>query len=87
MNPGDNPSPDQIEAALLEMIVGNLLETPPGFGADDDLFAAGLDSMAIMQLLVMVEDRFGAAIPPEEMTTEKFGTIKTIVPLVQKYAT
>ncbi len=78
-------TPETIEAALLEMIANNLLETPPDFSIESDLFAAGLDSMAIMQLLVMIEDGFGVAIPPEEMTTENFGTIKAITALVLQY--
>ncbi len=78
-------TPEAIESALCEMIAENLLETPPDFDAQSDLFAAGLDSMAIMQLLVMIEDRFGVAIPPEEMTTENFSTIKSITPVVLQY--
>ena len=42
-----------------------MLQTPPGFGTESDLFAAGLDSMAIMQLLLLLEERFGVSLPVE----------------------
>ena len=44
------PTPDQIR----ELIDGQLIEFSPGFGNEDDLFEAGLDSMAIMQLLLLM---------------------------------
>ena len=42
--------------------------------ADSDLFALGLDSLAMMQLLLHLERRFALSIPPAEMTRDRFMT-------------
>lgn len=42
--------------------------------ADSDLFALGLDSLAMMQLLLHLERRFALSIPPAKMTREHFVT-------------
>ena len=41
-----------------------VLELDWDFPEDGDLFEAGLDSMAVMQLVVAVEDRFGIELGP-----------------------
>ena len=35
---------------------------------------AGLDSMATMQLLLLIEDRFGIWLPEEDLTRENFAS-------------
>lgn len=42
--------------------------------ADSDLFALGLDSLAMMQLLLHLERRFALSIPPAEITRDRFMT-------------
>lgn len=65
--------------ALLER---HVLELPVDFPQDGDLFEAGLDSMAIMQLLLHLEEDFGAKIPMGEVTAENFSTTAAIARLV-----
>jgi len=50
---------------------------------DTDLFAAGLDSMAIMQLLIGIEMRLGKAIPVREVTRENFKSPHAILSLLE----
>ena len=38
----------------------------------------GLDSMAMMQLLLLIEERFGLTINPAEMTRERFATASAL---------
>lgn len=77
--PADPPvTPVQIR----ELIDGQLIELDPGFGPDEDLFEAGLDSMAIMQLLLMIEESFGPVIPMGEVTRENFHSTSAIARLV-----
>jgi len=73
-----SPTPDQIR----ELIDGQLIELSSGFGAEDDLFEAGLDSMAIMQLLLLIEENFGVGIPMGEVTRDNFHTTMAIARLV-----
>lgn len=49
---------------------------------DTDLFAAGLDSLAIMQLLIGIETRLGNAIPVREVTRENFHSPRAILSLL-----
>lgn len=77
------PSSD-LEKRLLELISGSLLATGPDFHANSDLFALGLDSMAIMQLLLLVEEEFGAAIPAESVSREHFSTVRSLARLIRQ---
>ena len=71
--------PTRLEQELLELVRDHLLD---GIGADFDVLAslpeAGLDSMAIMQLLLLVEDRFGIWLPEEDLTRENFACIRSL---------
>lgn len=78
MASASSPTPDSIR----DLIDGQLIELAPGFGAEDDLFEAGLDSMAIMQLLLLIEENFGVEIPMGEVTRDNFHTTAAISRLV-----
>ena len=49
-----------------------ILTLKDDFGGEDDLFLAGLDSMAVMQLLVALEERFGVGFAAADVTRERF---------------
>ena len=64
---------DITPAAVLHLIVEQqIIETPASLAPDTDLFALGLDSMAMMQLLLHIEDRFGISVGAGEMTRDRF---------------
>ncbi|TLD69079.1 hypothetical protein FEM03_19625 [Phragmitibacter flavus] len=73
-----------VEAKLLQMIGSDLLQTSAGFGRDTDLFQVGLDSMAIMQLLLLVEEEFGVVIPVESVSRENFKTTRAVAALIRE---
>lgn len=51
-------------------------------GSDDDLFAMGLmDSMKIMELLPLLEERYDLTIPPEAITMRNFSSLRALVDL------
>ena len=58
-----------------------VLELEWDFPEDGDLFSAGLDSMAVMQLVAAVEDRFGVELAPEDLTREHLATPVTLARL------
>jgi acyl carrier protein len=70
------------EAKLLSIISSDILEIGPEFAVTDDLFAAGLDSMSIMRLLIQVETAFGSRIPVAQVSRENFSTVSKIVALI-----
>lgn len=68
---------------VLEMLrQEELVDLPPGAGPLTDLFAAGLDSMAVMQLIVVVEERWGVVLGPADVGRENLGTAAAIAELV-----
>ncbi|MFO1483610.1 MAG: acyl carrier protein [Verrucomicrobiaceae bacterium] len=64
-------SPDSVIELLL---AEHILEPQEPIAPDTDLFSMGLDSMAMMQLLLQIEERFQLTIQPVEMTRERFAT-------------
>ncbi len=54
--------------------------------AESDLFAHGLDSIALMQLLLQIEQRFGLAIAPADITKAKFASPAAIAAFLTEYA-
>ncbi len=66
------------EIRLLELIRRELLETDDEFGIDDDLFAAGLDSMAIMQLLLLLEMEFALKLDDRLIQRATFSTVRIL---------
>jgi len=62
-------------AAVIELLTAeHILEPQEALTPDTDLFSMGLDSMAMMQLLLLIEERFHLSINPAEMTRERFAT-------------
>ncbi|MCW1914446.1 phosphopantetheine-binding protein [Luteolibacter sp. GHJ8] len=71
-----------MEDDLIELIRTEILDTPETLTPQSDLFAAGLDSMGIMQLLLAIEDRFGVAIDPADLSRDNFSSVAKIAALV-----
>ena len=90
MNPHPTPSeaiaslPEvaQVAERLLDRIRSELLDLDAAFGVDSDLFHAGLDSMAIMQVILIVEEEFGAKLPDGSIKREVFATVRRIAEAV-----
>ena len=75
-------------AAILDLIVEQqIVESSEPLTPTTDLFGLGLDSMAMMQLLLHLEDRFGVEVTPAEMTRDRFQTATALAGfLVEKTA-
>lgn len=77
-------TPDPLEPKLVTMISERLLETQPGFDADSNLYEAGLDSMALMQLLIIVEEEYGVSIPEGDLTKQNFSTTRHLAQIIRE---
>jgi acyl carrier protein len=60
----------ELTQLILETLRDELLEVDASFGADTDLIGAGLDSLALTQLLLTVEERTGLWFDESELTPE-----------------
>ena len=80
------PARETLEQQLITLISERLLETQAGFGADSDLYEHGLDSMAIMQLLVLLEEEYGVSIPERALTRKNFSSVRQLAGLLGDHA-
>ena len=82
------PIPDlaTLEQQCVALVSERLLEVQPGFGLESNLYDNGLDSMAIMQLLLLVEEEYGVAIPDCALTRQNFQTVRQVAQLIHEHA-
>lgn len=64
-------TPDAIISLLQEH---EILGGDDAIHAESDLFALGLDSLAMMQLILHLERRFNLSLPAAEVTRERFSS-------------
>jgi acyl carrier protein len=68
-------SPSAVLALIQEQ---HIVEAEEPLTTDSDLFAWGLDSLAMMQLLLHLEQQFGRRLSPEGLTRDHFTTATTL---------
>lgn len=73
-----------LESALLGLVREKLFDGGQVLTESTDLFAAGLDSMGIMQLMILVEERFGVRIPESAVTRENFATVANLSAMIRR---
>lgn len=79
--------PDDLEGHMLALIREKLLETGGEMTPASDLFAAGLDSMGIMQMMIAIEERYGLRIPEGEVTKQNFSNVSNLSALIRRCQT
>lgn len=75
------------ENELAAMIFGSVVQECEGQGPETDLFEAGLDSMGMMQLIILLEENFGVPIPASEVTRANFSSIRALSQLMMRLST
>jgi acyl carrier protein len=78
------PALENLDQQLVTLVSERLLETQPGFGPESDLYEAGLDSMALMQLLILVEEEYGVSIPESALTKQNFSTVRHLSQIIRE---
>ena len=73
-----------IQAAIGDHITSQILLRTEPLGPDEDLFDAGFDSMSLTRVLVFVEDRFGVAIPDQDVVLDELSTVEKWARFVQE---
>ena len=72
---------------LRELISEQLFPLPASFGDESDLYLEGLDSMALMQLILLLEESFGIRLEPADLGRENFQSLRAIEDLIRKKQT
>jgi len=72
------------EGAIREILAthGRLNRSAAEVRSDADLFAVGLDSQAVVNVMLAIEERFDFEFPEDRLNRETFTTIGSIVQVV-----
>jgi acyl carrier protein len=78
---------DELKAKLKELLITGLRlqdVTPGGIDDDEPIFVEGLglDSIDALELVVLIEEHFGIAIPDEEVGKKAFASISALAEFV-----
>ena len=79
------PPPATLEQQLIVLLRERVLETSAPVDADTDLYTLGMDSMAIMQLLISLEEEYGVALPESALTRDNFTTPRQLAHLLRAH--
>ncbi|MCI0653878.1 MAG: phosphopantetheine-binding protein [Methylococcaceae bacterium] len=58
---------------------------PKNFGEHDDLLEAGLDSMAIMRLVIFIENEFDVTLPDSEIEPDNVRTLNALEQWISRH--
>jgi acyl carrier protein len=71
-----------VATAIVRYLNTEIMAASHAITADDDLAAAGVDSMALLKVLVFVEREFGIWVPDEDLTDEVIQSARTLAAYV-----
>lgn len=70
--------------SLRSLISEQLFPLDDSVADDSDLHSEGLDSLALMQLILLLEREFSVTISPEDLNRENFSTLEKLAKLVSE---
>jgi acyl carrier protein len=78
---------DEMKQRLLEFIRDHLAQNPAQVTSyDQPLISSGaIDSFALVELSVFIEEEFGVAVPDPEMTAASFDTVDKGMETIARY--
>ena len=78
---------DEIQTDLTRFLTTEVLEGVTELSPDQPLLTGLLDSFGLLALLNFIEERFGVAIPHEEVVTDNFRSVTTLAAFVESKRT
>jgi acyl carrier protein len=73
---------EALEARIFEILRDDLLSVDDSFTVDSDLIAAGLDSMAVTQLMLAIEESTGVWVDEGLLTPENLASARALATCV-----
>lgn len=71
-------------ASLHALIDEQLFHLDDTVTPSSDLHAAGLDSLALMQLILLLESEYAVTITPQDLDRENFSSLEKLAQLIQR---
>lgn len=79
-------SMERVTKELGAFIVDEVLLRSAPLSPEEDLFAAGFDSMSLSRVLVFCEDAFGLVIPDQDVVLDEVSTLDKLSRFVVDFA-
>ena len=76
--PSDLTNLDRVAGALVAFINGNIMAHNHPIGPDDHLEGAGVDSMALLKILLFIEGEFGFWMPDAHLLEENIASVRAL---------
>jgi acyl carrier protein len=76
--PSPELDPDDVAARLTGFINTRIMAPGRPVQADDDLEAAGVDSMSLLRVLLFIEAEFGFWMPDEHLVDENIASARAL---------
>ncbi len=73
---------DDIQQELTDFLTAEVLEDVSALAPDQPLLTGLLDSFGLLALLNFIEERFGVAIPHDEVVTDNFSSVNTLAAFI-----
>ena len=77
-----SPSVDDVSAAIVRFLNTEIMAAAHPIAADDVLADAGVDSMALLKVLVFLERELGVWVPDEDLADEVIRSARTLAAYV-----
>lgn len=77
--------PDEVANALTTFINASIMARGRPVQPNDDLEAAGVDSMGLLKILLFIEAEFGFWIPDEDLVEENITTPRALADYICRY--
>ncbi len=75
--------PSRLRGFVLEELI--YCEDPENFTDDEDLLAAGLDSLGIMRLIMFAEREFGVTLPDTEIEPDMVRSLSALTRWIESH--
>jgi acyl carrier protein len=75
---------EALEARIYEILCRDLLSVGDAFTVESDLITAGLDSMAVTQLMLAIEESTGVWVDESLLTPENLASTRTLAACVHE---